>query len=226
MKFTWYGHSCFALELNGSHLLVDPFISPNPQAESIDVNSIAADYVLLSHGHGDHLIDAESVLNRTGATLISNYEIVSWYESKGVSNGWPMNHGGEHRFEFGTVQYVNAVHSSVLPDGTYGGNPGGFVIEGGDRRLYYAGDTALHMDMELIGRYRRPDIAVLPIGDNFTMGVEDAIRCCDMIKCDKVIGVHYNTFPFIEIDTEAAVKAFTEAGKELILMNIGESREV
>ncbi|WP_306644100.1 metal-dependent hydrolase [Sanyastnella coralliicola] len=226
MKFTWFGHASFSLEMGGKQLVFDPFITPNEQAKSIDVNAIPADYVLLSHGHADHVADAEAILTRTGATLISNYEIVSWYGEKGIENAWPMNHGGKHQFDFGTVRYVNAVHSSVLPDGTYGGNPGGFIIEADGRRIYYAGDTALHMDMELIGRYWKPDLAILPIGDNFTMGIEDAIICCDMIQCDKVIGVHYNTFPFINIDSALAKKAFAKAGKELILPGIGESKEV
>ena len=226
MKFTWYGHASFSIEMGGKQLVFDPFITPNEQAKSIDVNAIPADYVLLSHGHADHVADAEAILTRTGATLISNYEIVSWYGEKGIENAWPMNHGGKHLFDFGTVRYVNAVHSSVLPDGTYGGNPGGFIIEADGRRIYYAGDTALHMDMELIGRYWKPDLAILPIGDNFTMGIEDAIICCDMIQCDKVIGVHYNTFPFINIDSALAKETFAKAGKELILPGIGESKEV
>ncbi|MCH2199994.1 MAG: metal-dependent hydrolase [Flavobacteriales bacterium] len=226
MKFTWYGHASFSIEMGGKQLVFDPFITPNEQAKSIDVNAIPADYVLLSHGHADHVADAEAILTRTGATLISNYEIVSWYGEKGIENAWPMNHGGKHLFDFGTVRYVNAVHSSVLPDGTYGGNPGGFIIEADGRRIYYAGDTALHMDMELIGRYWKPDLAILPIGDNFTMGIEYAIICCDMIQCDKVIGVHYNTFPFINIDSALAKETFAKAGKELILPGIGESKEV
>ena len=226
MKFTWYGHASFSIEMGGKQLVFDPFITPNEQAKSIDVNAIPADYVLLSHGHADHVADAEAILTRTGATLISNYEIVSWYGEKGIENAWPMNHGGKHLFDFGTVRYVNAVHSSVLPDGTYGGNPGGFIIEADGRRIYYAGDTALHMDMELIGRYWKPDLAILPIGDNFTMGAEDAVICCDMIQCDKVIGMHYDTFPFIEIDRATVEGLFNNANKELLLPAIGESVEI
>lgn len=137
-----------------------------------------------------------------------------------------MNHGGTHQFDFGKVRYVNAVHSSVLPDGTYGGNPGGFIIETEGRRIYFAGDTALHMDMELIGKYWTPDLAVLPIGDNFTMGIEDAVICAEMIKCKRIVGMHFNTFPFIEIDLNEATKAFQNAGLELTLFTIGECKNV
>ena len=226
MKITWYGHACFQIGCGGKTLLVDPFISPNPKAAHIDVDSLNPDYILITHGHEDHVADAEAIAKRSGATIVSNYEIVSWYGAKGFEKLWPMNHGGKHTFDFGTVRYVNAVHSSVLPDGSYGGNPGGFIIESDGKRLYLAGDTALHMDMQLIGKYWKPDIAVLPIGDNFTMGAEDAVICCDMIQCDKVIGMHYDTFPFIEIDRATVEGLFNNANKELLLPAIGESVEI
>lgn len=212
------------LELGGKSLLFDPFITPNPQAAHIDVASLLPDYVLLSHGHADHVADAEAIVRQSGAMLISNYEIVSWYQEKGIEKTWPMNIGGKHRFDFGELRYVNAVHSSVLPDGTYGGNPGGFILSSDAGTMYYAGDTALHTDMELIGRFWKPDIAVLPIGDNFTMGIDDAIHCAAMIQCKRVVGMHYGTFPYIEIDTAAALKAFSDAGIELILFSIGERK--
>lgn len=226
MELTWYGHSCFLLETGGRKLLFDPFISPNPLAAHIDVSGIAADYVLLSHGHADHVADAEQVTKQNNATLVSNYEIVSWYQEKGIEKTWPLNIGGQHRFDWGKLRYVNAVHSSVLPDGSNGGNPGGFIVDCAEGRLYFAGDTALHMDMELIGRLWRPDVAILPIGDNFTMGVEDAIECAKMIQCSRVVGMHYGTFPFIEIDTEAAQRQFADQGLELILFTIGERKSV
>lgn len=226
MKLTWYGHSCFMLEANGSKILFDPFITPNPQAADIKLDAIQPDYIFLTHGHADHVADAETITNASGAMIVSNFEIVSWYESKGIDKTWPMNHGGTHQFDFGKVRYVNAVHSSVLPDGTYGGNPGGFIIETEGRRIYFAGDTALHMDMELIGKYWTPDLAVLPIGDNFTMGIEDAVICAEMIKCKRIVGMHFNTFPFIEIDLNEATKAFQNAGLELTLFTIGECKNV
>jgi L-ascorbate metabolism protein UlaG (beta-lactamase superfamily) len=226
MTISYYGHACFGIEVGGKHLLIDPFITGNPLAAKIDVDSVKADYILLTHGHGDHVLDAERIAKRTGAMIVSNYEIAMWYESKGITNVHGMNHGGQRAFEFGTVKFVNAIHSSVLPDGTYGGNPGGFIIRGAERTVYIAGDTALTMDMKLIGDYEKLDVAILPIGDNFTMGVSDAVICADFISCNRVIGMHFDTFPPIEINHTDAVNAFAEGGKELILMEIGGSIEI
>ncbi len=226
MKFTFYGHACFGLELGGKNILFDPFISPNEKAKSINVNELLADYILISHGHEDHVADVEVVAKRTGAKLVSNFEIISWFENKGVENGHPMNHGGSWDFDFGNVKYVNAVHSSVMPDGAYGGNPGGFIIKSDEANFYYSGDTALHMDMKLIGEYEKLDFAVLPIGNNFTMGIDDALIASDFINCNKVIGVHYDTFGYIEIDHEEAKRKFAAKGKELILLEIGQAIEI
>lgn len=223
MKITFYGHSCFGIEVNEKHLLIDPFISPNELAKDINVNEIPADYILISHGHEDHVADVQSIAERTGSKLVSNYEIITWYASQGIENGHPMNHGGEWKFDFGTIKYVNAVHSSVLPDGTYGGNPGGFIIRTEEGNIYYAGDTSLTYDMKLIGETENIDRALLPIGSNFTMGVQDAVIAAGFINCDKIIGMHYDTFEFIEIDKEDAKNKFSNAGKELTLMNIGET---
>ncbi len=223
MEFSFYGHACFAVNTEGKNILFDPFISPNEKASHINADEIGADYILISHGHEDHVADAESIANRTGATLVSNFEIVSWFGAKGIENGHPMNHGGSWNFDFGTVKYVNAVHSSVLPDGAYGGNPGGFVVKSEGKSFYYAGDTALHMDMKLIGEYEKLDFAVLPIGDNFTMGIDDAVIAAEFINCDKIIGVHYDTFGYIEINHEEAKQKFAAKGKELILLEIGET---
>jgi L-ascorbate metabolism protein UlaG (beta-lactamase superfamily) len=174
----------------------------------------------------DHVADVEPIAKRTGATIISNYEIVSWYGNKDLK-GYPLNHGGKAEFDFGTAKYVNAIHTSGLPDGSYGGNPGGFVIWNDTNCFYFAGDTALTKDMELIPMTcPKLDVAILPIGDNFTMGYEDAIIASDMIQCNKIIGCHYDTFPYIEIDKAAAVKAFADKGKELLLPELGESFEI
>lgn len=226
MKFTFYGHSCFSVEIKGKHILFDPFISPNELAKDIDVDGLKVDYILISHGHIDHLADAERLALRTGATIVSNFEIVSWFQNKGFSKGHPMNHGGAWNFDFGKVKFVNAVHSSVLPDGAYGGNPGGFVVESEEGNFYYAGDTALTMDMQLIAKQHQLDYCVFPIGDNFTMGVEDAIMAADFVGCSKVVGVHYDTFPPIEIDKAKAVEQFKSGNKELILFSIGETKEL
>ena len=226
MEFTFFGHACFSVTIGGKNILFDPFISPNEKASSIDVNEIQADYILISHGHEDHVADVEVIAKRTGAKLVSNFEIISWFGSQGIENGHPMNHGGEWDFDFGKVKYVNAVHSSVMPDGAYGGNPGGFIVKNKDISFYYAGDTALHMDMKLIGEYEKLDFAVLPIGNNFTMGIDDAIIASDFIKCDKIVGIHYDTFGYIEIDHEDAKRKFTEKGKELILLEIGQTIQI
>jgi L-ascorbate metabolism protein UlaG (beta-lactamase superfamily) len=221
MRLTYYGHSCFSVEVEGKNLLFDPFITPNELATGVDVDQLTPDYILITHGHEDHVADAVSIAKRSGAQLISNFEIINWFAQQGVENGHPMNHGGSASFDFGTVKYVNAVHSSVLPDGTYGGNPGGFIVSGDGKSFYFAGDTALTMDMQLIPHFAKLDLAILPIGSNFTMDAQDAVIACDFIKCDKVLGVHYDTFPYIKIDHEAARKVFADAGKELILADIG-----
>jgi len=223
MKLSYYGHSTFLLEIKGLNLLFDPFITPNELAKDIDANSIPADYILVSHGHEDHVADAVSIAKRTGATVVSNFEIVSWFGVQGVEKGHPMNHGGSWSFDFGSVKYVNAVHSSVLPDGTYGGNPGGFIISTDEGNVYYAGDTALTYDMKLIGDTANISRAILPIGDNFTMGVDDAVIAAEFVGCNEIIGMHYDTFGYIEIDKEEAKGKFSTAGKTLTLLNIGET---
>jgi L-ascorbate metabolism protein UlaG (beta-lactamase superfamily) len=227
MKLTYYGHACFGIEIQGKHLLFDPFITANELAKHIDINTIPADYILLSHGHGDHVADALAIAQNTGATLISNYEIVSWFaEKQGYAKGHPMNHGGSWQFDFGKVKYVYATHSSVLPDGTYGGNPGGFVIETPEGNFYYSGDTALTMDMKLIPRFTKLDFSVLPIGSNFTMDMEEALVACEFIECGRVVGVHYDTFGFIKIDKALAQQKFAKAKCELLLPSIGETIEL
>ncbi len=231
MKITYGGHATFLVETQGKRLVIDPFLRPNELVQQagqahLNVDQIEADYILLTHGHEDHVADAEYIARRTGATLISSYEIVSWYGGKGIP-GHPMNHGGQVKFDFGIVKYVNAIHSSVLPDGTYGGNPGGFVIWNDEACIYHAGDTALTMDMKLIAMTCPSlDLAILPIGDNFTMGYRDAVVASDFLDCDKVIGCHYDTFGYIKIDHKEAVKTFSAKGKELILLPIGSEMEV
>ena len=226
MKLTYYGHSCFAVESAGHRLLFDPFISPNPLASHIDLNSIDADFVLITHGHMDHVADAEDVLRRTGATVISNFEIVSWFQAMGIDHAHPLNLGGGADFPFGRATYVNAVHSSVLPDGSYGGNPGGFVIETAEGTFYVSGDTALTTDMKLIAERWQPAFAVLCIGDNFTMGPRDAAIAAQWVGANRAVGVHYDTFPPIKIDHAAASAAFAALNIELLLPAIGESIEL
>ncbi len=225
MKITFYGHASLGLEIDNFNVLVDPFISGNPKASHIDIETLKADYILVTHAHQDHILDVEAIAKRTGATLISNYEIVTHYEAKGLK-GHPMNHGGSWQFDFGKVKYVNAIHTSSFPDGSYGGQPGGFIIETYKKTLYIAGDTALTYDMKLIGKAYDLDLAVLPIGDNFTMGVDDAIIASDFIKCDSILGYHYDTFGYIEIDKVRAKAKFDTESKSLTLLDIGASIEI
>lgn len=223
MQFTYYGHSCFAVVINGVRLLFDPFITGNPKASAVDVEHIEADYILITHGHGDHLADAVAVAQRTGAMVISNYEIASWLSKQGVEKTHGMNFGGSYALPFGKAKYVVAVHSSTLPDGTPGGNPGGFVVSAGAKAFYYAGDTALTYDMKLIGEEFDVHFAVLPVGDTFTMGPADAARAAEFVGTRTVIGVHYDTFPPIAIDHDAARATFAARGVNLLLPSIGET---
>jgi len=222
MKFTFYGHACFAIETEGKKFLFDPFINGNELAKDIDINSIEADYILVSHGHGDHVGDLVSIAQRTGAQVISSFEVINWAQAQGVKNVHPMNFGSM-KFDFGKLHYLPAWHSSAMPDGSYGGNPGGFLLHGAEKKFYYAGDTCVMMDMKLVPRYAKLDFAILPIGGNFTMDAEDAVIAAEFIECDKIIGVHFDTFGYIKIDHEAAVAKFKAAGKELIIPKIGET---
>jgi L-ascorbate metabolism protein UlaG (beta-lactamase superfamily) len=225
MKITYYGHSCLGIEVAGKHLLIDPFISGNEYASHINIDEIKADYILITHAHQDHILDVENIVKRTGATVVSNWEIATHYAQKGF-NHHPMNHGGSWKFEFGKVKYIHAVHSSSFPDGKYGGNPGGFLIESEHKNIYISGDTALNFDMKLIPMRTKLDLAVLPIGDNFTMDIEDAIIASDFLECDKILGCHYDTFGFIKIDSEEAKRKFFSKGKDLMLLEIGEAIEI
>lgn len=226
MLITYYGHSCFVIETGGKRLLFDPFVSPN-EASPFKPEDLRCDYILITHAHGDHTADTEAVAAANpGCTLISNYEIATYYGNKGI-NTYPLNQGGKAEFDFGTVKYVTAIHSSSFPDGQYGGNPGGFVVWNDEGCFYNTGDTALTRDMELIAETCPPlDFAIMCIGDGFTMGAEDAARAAEMTRVNKVIGVHYDTFPYIEIDHDAARKAFTARGKALVLLSIGEQHKL
>jgi len=226
MKITYYGHSCFAAEINGKHLLFDPFITQNPLANAVDIQNIKADYIFVSHAHYDHMADAVAIANQTNATVISNYEMTSWFGKNGVKNAQPLNPGGSHSSDFVRVKCVNAIHSSSLPDGAYGGTAGGFVVDSTDGNFYYSGDTALTLDMKLISETTNLKFAILCIGGTLTMDVDDAIRAAGLLQCKDVMGVHYDTFPSIKIDHSAAKEKFRSKGLALHLLPIGGSQDL
>ncbi|HYC38877.1 MAG TPA: metal-dependent hydrolase [Chitinophagaceae bacterium] len=223
MRLTYYGHSCFTVEAAGKKLLFDPFIAGNQLAQHIRISDVDADYILVSHGHADHIADCVTLAQATGATVISSWEIHEWLNRQHVTNTHPMNTGGSREFGGFRVKCVTAQHSSGLPDGSYGGNPMGFIVFGDGGNFYYSGDTSLSVEMQLIPRWAKLNFAVLPIGDNFTMGAEDAVMAAEMIQCAEVVGVHYDTFGYIRIDREKTSKCFKQAGIRLRLPAIGET---
>ena len=222
MKYTYYGQSCFLLETDTTKLLFDPFISQNPLAAEIDLAKIEADYILVSHAHGDHVGDLISLAKQTKATVIAIPEVIGWVMKQGIEQVHPMNFG-KFKFDFGTVRMVWATHSAGLPDGSYGGNPAGFVLELDGKQIYFAGDTGLTLEMKLLADLYKLDYAILPIGGNYTMDVDDAVIAADYVNCSKIIGVHYDTFPVIEIDSKIAIESFKRAQKLLLLPAIGET---
>ena len=221
MKCTFYGHSTFLLKTESHSLLFDPFISQNPLASHIDIDSIDPDYILISHAHGDHCADVELIAKKSGSTIIANVEIVNYFADKGIE-GFAMNSGGSHEFPFGKLTMTHAYHSSSFPDGTYGGNPNGFVIHSGDTCMFYSGDTALTSDFALLGERYAIDLVILPIGNVFTMDYVDAERACMMLKAKKCMGVHFDTFPPIEIDHEIVQAYMNLKGQDFFLPKIGE----
>lgn len=221
-KFTWYGHAALGIETGGYHLLVDPFLTGNPSA-AISAADVRADYILITHGHGDHLGDAGQIAKRTGAVVISNSEIIGWLGKKGIE-GHGQHLGGGFHYPFGYVKLTAAMHGSELPDGSGGGNPAGFLITTlAGEKIYCAGDTGLFGDMRLIGE-EGIDLAVLPIGDNYTMGPEDALRAVKLIQPRRVIPIHYNTWPLIRQDANAwAERVRAETSAEVDVLQPGES---
>ena len=220
MEIQFLGHATLYIKTSTHNILVDPFISGNPKASSINIQDLNPHVILLTHAHQDHILDVEKIAKDNDALIVSNFEIVSHFQNKGL-NGHPMNHGGKWTFDFGELKYVNAIHTSSFPDGSYGGQPGGFVLSADSKIIYIAGDTALTYDMKLIANEFRLDLAILPIGDNFTMGIDDAIIASDFVECKKVLGYHFDTFGFIEIDRNSAVQKFSNNQIELILLEIG-----
>lgn len=226
-RLRWLGHSCLLLESDGQNVLIDPFLTGNPTAATTP-DKVPADFILVSHGHGDHVGDTVAIAQRTGATVICNYEISEWFQHKmGLKKVHGQQHGGGHGFPFGRVKLTLAFHGSALPDGSNGGNPCGFLITFKDgKRIYDAADTGLFGDMRLIGE-EGIDLAILPIGDNYTMGPDDALRAVKLIQPRKVLPIHYNTFPLIEQDAAAwAARVRKETSTEPVVLKPGEWMDI
>lgn len=226
MNITFLGHAGLNIALGDTHIVVDPFITANEKAAGkVALTDLKPDYILLTHAHQDHILDVDALAKAHDPVIVSNYEIATHYGNKGFKMH-PMNHGGKWQFPFGTVTYTQAIHTSSFPDGSYGGQPGGFILQANGKTIYIAGDTALTYDMKLIPAKHKLDLAVLPIGDNFTMGIEDAVTAASFVECDRILGYHYDTFGYIEIDHEVAKAKFDTAGKTLHLLEIGASMTV
>ena len=225
VKVTWYSHACFLIETNGIQLLTDPFLTGNALAP-VRADKVKTDYILVSHGHGDHVGDAVPIAKRTGATVISTFEIQNWFVEQGVENTHAQHIGGGYDYPWGRVKLTIAHHGSMLPDGTYGGNPAGFLFYVEGKKIYHACDTGLFYDMKLIGE-EGIDLAILPIGDNFTMGPDDALRAVKLIEPTQVIPIHYDTFEVIEQDPHAwARQVENETSAKVVVMKPGDSLEL
>lgn len=224
MKAIYYGHSCFRIKSRDFDILIDPFISPNPLAKHININDLNPDYILLTHGHEDHVADMAEIQKNSGAKVVAIVETAAWVARQGVDQDkiFEMNFGGSLKTDFGQIKMVYALHSNSTPDGQYGGMPVGYVLNIGGKLIYFAGDTALTQEMRLL-EHLDLDWAFLPIGGHYTMDVDDAIRAAEMIDCNNVIGLHYNTFPPITIDKKEAKAKFDKAGLQLYLPEIGDA---
>jgi len=221
-KITWLGHSTFQIRTAGKTILLDPFFTGNPSA-SISATAAVADVIIVSHGHGDHVGDTVKIAKRTNALVIANFEIIDWLGKKGIENVHPQHIGGAHQYDFGIVKLTIAHHGSMLPDGSNGGNPCGILLKLAEGTIYFAADTGLFYDMTLIGE-EGIDLAILPIGDNYTMGPDDAVKATKMIAPKRVIPMHYNTWPLIEQDAAAwAEQIRNQTNAEPIVLEPGES---
>lgn len=221
-EILFHGHSTFEIKANGKSILIDPFLTDNPSA-IVSADAVNPDFIAISHAHGDHIGDLVSIAKRTGAMCIANYEIVEWMKQQGIENVHPLHIGGAHAFDFGKLKLTIAHHGSAFPDGTYGGSPCGLLFKLDGCTIYHAADTGLFGDMALIGE-EGVDVAILPIGDNFTMGPEDSIRAIKLIQPKKVIPCHYNTWPLIAQDDAAwSASVIENTQAEPVVMQSGET---
>ena len=225
LRISWLSHACFLIEADRTKILIDPFVTDNPLAP-VKADDVDADFILVSHGHGDHIGDTISIAKRTGATVVSNYEIQNWVVNQGIENAHPLHIGGGYDFDWGRVKLTIAHHGSALPDGSYGGNPCGFLLTIQGKNIYHACDTGLFYDMKLIGE-EGVDLAILPIGDNFTMGPDDALRAVKLIDPRQVVPIHYDTFDVIKQDPHAwAVRVQKETSAKVTVMKPGDTIEI
>lgn len=220
-KLTFLGHSAFLVEGSKGRVVIDPFLTGNPVAK-IKPGDLKVDYVLLTHGHGDHLGDGVDIAKANNATIVAPFELANYCSNQGA-NVHPMHIGGAHNFPFGRVKLTIAHHGSAAPDGTYTGNPCGFLVTMDGKTLYHSGDTGLFYDMKLIGEMNKIDVAVLPIGDNFTMGIDDAVKAAELLQPGLVIPMHYKTFDIIDVEPEQFVDAVKTRGLKAQLLSVGES---
>lgn len=227
MKAIYHGHSFVELKIQGEDreytVLIDPFITGYALCD-LKSADIKCDFIILTHAHGDHYGDTEEIAKNNDAIVISNYEIANYVEEKGLK-AHHMHIGGANSFPFGRVKFTIAHHSSSFPDGTYGGNPAGVIISNNGQVLYHAGDTGLFLDMKLIGEMHNINFAFLPIGDNFTMGINDAVKAAEFINADIVVPIHYNTFDVIQNDPDEFKKKIESIGKKCVVMNPGDEIE-
>jgi len=221
MKIIYHGHSFVQVESDKHSILIDPFLSGNPTAVT-KPDDLKCDYVILTHGHGDHISDALAVAKKNNATIISSFEIANYAGANGVT-AHPLGIGGGFNFPFGRVKLTIAHHSSSFPDGSYAGNPAGVLLTIDGKTIYHAGDTGLFYDMKLIGEMNKIDLAFLPIGDNFTMGIDDAVKAAEFINAGITVPIHYSTFDIIKANPEDFKKKVESIGKKCRIINIGES---
>ena len=223
IKILYYGHSCVLIETNKHKILIDPYFTDNPKTK-MSPNEIIADYILVSHAHFDHIGDTLTIAKKNNATVVGAYEVAEYCTKQGATS-FAMNIGGSHIFDFGEVQLTAAIHSSSLPNGAYGGLACGFLIRMENKTIYHSGDTALTYEMKLIGEMNNIDLALLPIGDCFTMGPVDAAQAVEFLKPKAVIPIHYNTFPQIEQDPEDFADKVGDLAR-VVILGYGDTHEL